>query len=105
MILFTLSEMHSFADGNILFAFVKTVLNLIELLISQKQSPRGVLKNFAKFTGKRLCQSIFFNKVADLRPADFIKRETVVQVFSCEFCEIFKNIFFYRTPLVTASDK
>ena len=24
------------------------------------------------------------------------------KVFSCEFCEIFKNIFFYRTPLVAA---
>ena len=25
---------------------------------------KGVLKNFAKFTGKSLCQSLFFNKVA-----------------------------------------
>ena len=29
----------------------------------QKQSPRGFLRNFAKFTGKHLCQSLFFNKV------------------------------------------
>ena len=27
-----------------------------------------VLKNFAKFTGKHQCQSLFFNKVAALRP-------------------------------------
>ena len=27
----------------------------------------GVLRNFAKFTGTHLCQSLFFNKVADLR--------------------------------------
>ena len=27
----------------------------------------GVLRNFAKFTRKRLCQSLFFNKVAGLR--------------------------------------
>ena len=26
------------------------------------------LKNLAKFTGKHLCQSLFFNKVAGLRP-------------------------------------
>ena len=26
----------------------------------------GVLRNFAKFTGKHLCQSLFFNKVAGL---------------------------------------
>ena len=25
---------------------------------------KGVLKNFVKFTGKHLCQSLFFNKVA-----------------------------------------
>ena len=29
---------------------------------------KDVLKNFAKFTGKHLCQSLFFNKVAGLRP-------------------------------------
>ena len=27
---------------------------------------KGVLKNFAKLTGKQLCQSLFFNKVAGL---------------------------------------
>ena len=25
---------------------------------------KAVLKNFAKFTGKHLCQSLFFNKIA-----------------------------------------
>ena len=30
---------------------------------------KGVLKSFAKFTGKHLCQSLFFNKVAGLSPA------------------------------------
>ena len=68
-------------------------------MLVQKQPPevfckKVVLKNFAKFTGKRLCQSLFFNKV---------KKESLVQVFACEFCEIFKNNFFYRTPLVAAS--
>ena len=28
---------------------------------------KGVLRNFAKFTGKYPCQSLFFNKVAGLR--------------------------------------
>ena len=27
---------------------------------------RGVLRNFTKFTGKHLCQSLFINKVAGL---------------------------------------
>ena len=34
---------------------------------------------------------------------NFLKRETSVQVFSCEFCGISKNTFPYRTPPVTAS--
>ena len=36
----------------------------------------GVLKNFAKFTGKHLCRNLFFNKVAGVRPA---KKETVAK--------------------------
>ena len=28
--------------------------------------------------------------------------DTLAQVFSCEFCEIFKNIFFCRTPPVAS---
>ena len=36
---------------------------------------------------------------------NFIKKETMAQVFSCEFCKIFKNTFFYRTPPVAASNE
>ena len=34
---------------------------------------------------------------------NFIKIETLAQVFSCEFCEISKYTFFHRTPLVAGS--
>ena len=34
---------------------------------------------------------------------NFIKKETLTQVLSCEFCEISKNIFLHGTPLVAAS--
>ena len=47
-------------------------------------------------------QEVFYKKgVADLQ---LIKKETLAQMFSCNFCEISKNTFFYRTPLVAASD-
>ena len=65
---------------------------------------KGVLRNFAKFTGKQLCRNFFLNKVADLRPATLLKK-TLAQVFSCEFCEIYKNTFFHKTPLVAASEQ
>ena len=62
---------------------------------------KDVLRNFAKFTGKHLCQSLFFNKVAGnfvkketlAQACNFIKKGTLVQVVSCEFCKISKNIF------------
>ena len=63
-----------------------------------------VPKNFAKFSGKHLCQSLFFNKVTGLRFATLLKKETLAQVFSCDFCEIFKNAFFAKHLLMTASD-
>ena len=52
-----------------------------------------VLKNFVKFTGKQLCQSLLFNKVAGLRPVTLLKKR-LWQMFSCEFREIFRNTFF-----------
>ena len=58
-----------------------------------------VLRNFVKFTGKHLCQSFFFSKVAGLRPATLLKkRDSVISVF----LRILRNLqehLFYRAPL------
>ena len=64
-----------------------------------------VLRKFAKSRAKHLCQSLFFNKFASLRPkvCNFIKKETLAQVLSCDFYAISKNTFSYRTPPVAAS--
>ena len=42
---------------------------------------KGTLKNFVKFTGKHLCQSLFFNKVAGLRPATLFKKGSDKGIF------------------------
>ena len=52
----------------------------------QEQPPevfykKGALKNFTKSTGKHLCQSLFFNKVAVLRPATLLKKDSGAGVF------------------------
>ena len=43
------------------------------------------------------------------RPGVFCKKDVFEfrdpKVIYCEFCEIFKNTFFHRTPPVTASEK
>ena len=63
---------------------------------------KGVLRNFAQFTGKHLCQKPLFNKIAGLGTATLLKK-SLAQVFSCEFCEISNNTFFYGTPPVAVS--
>ena len=45
-----------------------------------------------------------FNKVAGLQVCNFIKKETLAQVFSCEFCEIFKNTYFEEHLQTAASN-
>ena len=70
----------------------------------QKQPPelfckKGALRNL----GKHLCQRLdSFNKVAR-RACNFINKESLAQLFSCEFCEIFKNTFFKEHLLSLAS--
>ena len=66
-----------------------TLLLFTEEVVRRCFYKEGVLRNFTKFTG--------------LRPATLLKKETLAQVFSCGFCEISKNTFLHRTPLVAAS--
>ena len=82
-----------------------TSISLITIRSSHQRCfvKKGVFRNFAKFTGKHLCQNLFFNKVAGGGACNFIKQETLAQVFSYEFCEISKNTFFTEHAWVTAS--
>ena len=69
--------------------------NCVKLLRSRRPEvfcKKDVVRNFEKFTEKHLCQSLFFNKFATY---NFIKKEALAQVFSCEFYEI------SRTPFLT----
>ena len=61
----------------------------------------GVLK-VSQYSQENTCVRVSIDNAAGLQPCNFIK-ETQTQVFSCEYCEIFKNSFFYRAPPVTAS--
>ena len=67
--------------------------NIGDINSSQKQPSelfckKGVLRNFSKFTGKRLCQSLFLTALG-------------LQLYEIES----KNTFFYRTSLLAASSK
>ena len=48
--------------------YIRNIVNEITEAVVQRCSLKvSVLKNLAKFIGKHLCQSLFFNKVAGLR--------------------------------------
>ena len=55
---------------------------------------KGVLTNFATFTGKNLCQSLFLNKVAGLRSATLLKKRLWRRCFLVNFAK------FLRTPFL-----
>ena len=74
----------------------------------QKQPPEllyknVVLRNFAKLTGKQLRQRLSFNNVAG-HACNFIKKESLAQVFFFKFCEISKNTCFIEHLGTTASE-
>ena len=54
---------------------------------------KDVLKSFTIFTGKHLCWSLFLITLQAFRLETLLKG-TPTQVFSCEYCEIFKNSYF-----------
>ena len=87
------------------------LIKLRELLLAdinskQEQPPdvfckQSILKNFTKFTGKHLWQSLFKLNCRS-EPCNFINRETLSR-FSCEFYKFFKNAFLTERPRVSAS--
>ena len=57
---------------------------------SQVFDKKVCVKNFVKFTGKHLCQGFFLVKLKQSYPQIYLKK-TPAQVFSSEFCAIFKG--------------
>ena len=58
---------------------------------------KSVLKNFAKITGKQLCQSLFFNKVTGLRTAILFKKRLWKRYFPVHFSKFSKTPFLQNT--------
>ena len=56
---------------------------------------KSVLRNLAKLIGKPLCQSLYFNKIAGLRPSTLLKERLQHRCFPVNFAK------FLRTPFLT----
>ena len=70
----------------------------------------GVVRNFAIHKKTPVPESLFLIKLQawgtfliKLQAWNFFKKETLAQVFSCEFCEISRSTFFTEHLLPTAS--
>ena len=71
---------------------------------SQKQPP-GVFckKRCSQNSKENTCASVALLIKLQASVCNFIEKETLAQVFFCEFCEISKNTFFTEHLLETAS--
>ena len=58
---------------------------------------KGALWNFTKFTGKHLCQSPFFDKVAGLRPPTLLKERLWNRCFPVNFVKVLRTSFLQNT--------
>ena len=58
---------------------------------------KGVLRDFAKFTGMHLCQGLIFNKVAGLRSATLLEKRLWHRCFPVNFAKFLRTPFLQNT--------
>ena len=71
------------------------IIKFAELFIDRSSRPEVICRNFSTFVGKHLSQSIFFNKVAGLKPATLLKKRLWDRCFPVYFAK------FLRIPSFT----
>ena len=86
---------------HVLTSFIFAVWNMPFEKLAQNRSShqrclvrKCVRRNFAKFTGKDLCQGLFFDKDAGFRPATLFKKRLWHRCFSVNFAKFLKTPFF-----------
>ena len=70
--------------------------------VFRRCSVKKVFLEISQNAQENTCARVSFLIKLQAGACNFIKKEILAQVFSCEFCEISKNTFFYRTPLAAA---
>ena len=74
--------------------------NFVFNILKYRNSPSqmffkiGVLKHFAIFKGKQMCWSLFFNKVAGLRPAVLLKNRLQRRCFLANIDKFLRTGFY-----------
>ena len=81
-----------------------TGLRFVTEAVSRKCSVKKVFLKISQNSQENTCARVsFFIKLQAFALLNFIKKETLTQVFSCRLWEISKNTFCYRTPPVAVS--
>ena len=102
--------MNSYLKGRCAFPFVVSNnkvnneevplgFNLFRSSHQRCSMKKNVLNNFAKFTGKHMHKSHFFNKVTGLRYSTLLKKRLWHRCLFADFAKTFKNTFFNRSNL------
>ena len=88
------------------YLFSKAQQNFYSQTVTDPYSEpfRAILNNFAIFTGKYSCWSLFLITLRALGSATLLKRDSNTGEYSCEYCKIFKNTYF-EGPLPTAASQ
>ena len=80
------------------------LLSILSEPVVQRCSVKKVLLEISQNSQENSCaRDSFLTKLQALGLQLYFKKETLAQVLTCEFCEISRDTFFHRTPLVAAS--
>ena len=80
------------------------VLTLMLEAVAQRCPAKKVLLEISQNSQENTCARNSFLIKLQTKGNNFIEKETLKQMFPCEFCEIFKNTFSYRIPPVAAPE-
>ena len=73
--------------------------------VTRRCSIKKVFLEISQNSQENNCAKVSFLINLQASACNFIKKETLAEVFSCEFCEISKSTFFYKTPPVAAAKR
>ena len=72
-------------------------------VVARRCSIKKVFLEISQNSQENTCARNHFLIKLQAKAWNFIKKESLTQMFSCEISKIFKNTFFYRTPAAVAS--
>ena len=71
--------------------------------VARRCSVKKVFLEILQNSQENICARVSFLIKSQSWACSFIKKETVAQMFYCEFCKVSKNTFSYRTHTVAVS--